>query len=455
MRQINLKSILAKILAASLVLILSVGSANAVIIADSEIEHNLSYILTPIVKAAHLDPKHLKFYIILDDDVNAFVINNDSVFINTGLLKLFNDPDVIKGVVAHELGHITSKHVMRRQIAVEEITKGAMIMSTLLGVGTILAGGGAGGVMAGAHIGQRLYMNHSRAHEGSADASAVQYLHASSNTVRGLMHLQESLLQDQASIAQHLNAYDLTHPLSQERLVPLKTALKDEEGKHYGSSQIEKNMYAMVLAKIRGFTEDPKTILSGNIMKLDPVARDYEVAIATFRQGNLNGSIQKIDKLIKESPKDPYLYELKAQFLYEFSKIRESVKYYKMAHDMVPYDKLIKVGYAIALANSLDSDHNNNDYTLALKLLNSVVEEDFKDPMVYRNLAIIYGKIGNLGYSNLMLAEEALLLGDVDDASSFARLALREAKNDNRLKLKIEDLLKSLTQLKKETKNAE
>ena len=62
--------------------------------------------------------------------------------------------------------------------------------------------------------------------------------------------------------------------------------------------------------------------------------------------------------------------------------------------------------------------------------------------MVYRNLAIAYGKLGNLGYSNLMLAEEAILLQNYVEAKKFIYNSKKYVTKDQRLLLKIEDLEK-------------
>jgi predicted Zn-dependent protease len=85
------------------------------IISDEEVETVVKKLATPIILAAGVNPEEINFYIVLDQDVNAFVYGGRNIFINTGLLTLFNDPDVLKGVIAHELGHITGGHIARRE----------------------------------------------------------------------------------------------------------------------------------------------------------------------------------------------------------------------------------------------------------------------------------------------------------------------------------------------------
>jgi ABC-type Fe3+ transport system permease subunit len=76
--------------------------------------------------------------------VNAFVYGGRNIFINTGLITLFNDPDVLKGVIAHELGHITGGHIARREEQIKRLFP-QFVFTNLLGVAAMLGGSGEGG----------------------------------------------------------------------------------------------------------------------------------------------------------------------------------------------------------------------------------------------------------------------------------------------------------------------
>ena len=52
-------------------------------------------------------------------------------------------------------------------------------------------------------------------------------------------------------------------------------------------------------------------------------------------------SIEEINSLLKDYPKDPYFIELKAQILSENGKIREAIKYYKKSLKILPKSTLI------------------------------------------------------------------------------------------------------------------
>ena len=146
---------------------------------------------TPIILAAGVNPEEINFYIVLDQDVNAFVYGGRNIFINTGLLTLFNDPDVLKGVIAHELGHITGGHIARREEQIKRLLP-QFIFTNLLGVAAMLGGSGelGGAILSGSsHSLERSMLRHSRENESSADQAAFQYLQRSHNSNAGLLKL--------------------------------------------------------------------------------------------------------------------------------------------------------------------------------------------------------------------------------------------------------------------------
>ncbi len=61
-------------------------------------------------------PLRMKFYVCSDKDFNAFAFAHNKVAINTGTLNE-SDPELLRGVVAHELGHIAHLDVTAALIA--------------------------------------------------------------------------------------------------------------------------------------------------------------------------------------------------------------------------------------------------------------------------------------------------------------------------------------------------
>jgi predicted Zn-dependent protease len=172
------------------------------LIRDAEIEGLLRLYTRPIFKAAGINPKSVKVYIINDQRINAFVAGGQRIFVNTGLLMQSDTPNEVIGVLAHETGHIAGGHLARMGVEIESASY-TQIIGMLVGLAAIAGGIAAGsseaaqagqGIMAGSKgLAQRNFLAYARGMEASADQAAMRYLTATQQSGRGMITLFEKL----------------------------------------------------------------------------------------------------------------------------------------------------------------------------------------------------------------------------------------------------------------------
>src|SRR3990167_8557881 len=176
-----------------LILFTTPAFANLSLIRDAETAKFLRALSQPIFKEAGLNSQNIKIYIVNDDSINAFVSGGQNVFINTGLIRKYNTPNALIGVIAHETGHITAGHLARSAEGAKE-AQNAMLLSYLLGIGAAISGApdaGAAVILGGSQSAQRLYMKFTRTQEEAADAHAIEYLDKMRYPADGLIKLLE------------------------------------------------------------------------------------------------------------------------------------------------------------------------------------------------------------------------------------------------------------------------
>ena len=83
------------------------------LIRDTEIEHVMRGYADPILEAAGLETNDVDFYLVADPEINAFVTGGQNIFMHTGMIVEADTPNQLKGVIAHETGHITGAHLAR------------------------------------------------------------------------------------------------------------------------------------------------------------------------------------------------------------------------------------------------------------------------------------------------------------------------------------------------------
>lgn len=439
----SLKNIFQRIYKYFFISLLSLSLLNAAnaanIISDDEVESTIKQLAAPIIKAAGMQPNEINFYVILDQEINAFVYGGRNIFINTGLITLFNDPDVLKGVIAHELGHISGGHIARREEQLKQLMP-QYIATTLLGVAAVVAGAGdaGGAIIAGSgHTLERSILRNSRENESSADQAGLRSLHGSHNSSKGLLKLLNYFQNSKRGMGE-IDPYAITHPVDSQRIAAVKSS-EAQYHDNYESSPEEKKKYSLIVAKLRGFIEPPDEIIRKNDKDLDPTARKYELAIALFRKAKISAAINKMDELIASFPSNPYFYELKGQILFESGSVSSAVNSYRKASELLPSASLIKVEYAIAIINN-KNENQKSALNEAISILQSATYKQPASPWIYRNLGIAYGKLGNLAQSNIMLAQSAILQNNYSEAKKFIYNAKRYAKNDPKTLSKIEDM---------------
>jgi len=115
-------------------------------------------------------------------------------------------------------------------------------------------------------------------------------------------------------------------------------------------------------------------------------------------------------------PDDPYLLEIKGQFLMESRQFKAATATYARAVRLAPEHALILGAYGRALLTQ-------GQIKTALKVLEKARAHDHQDTHVVRDLAQAYAKLGNRGMSSLLTAEYYAMTGRLKDAGIQAKRA--------------------------------
>jgi predicted Zn-dependent protease len=419
--------------------------ANIAIIRDREIEKFLHDLADPIFIQAGLNPKEIDIYIINDDNINAFVSDGQKVFINTGLIRKYSTPDALIGVIAHETGHIAGGHLARTSEGMED-AQGAMILSYLLGISAIAAGSvdaGSAIILGGSQSAERLMIKYTRNQEESADSLALDYLEAIKYPANGLIKVLSFFNSQMIGYKNQIDEYLLSHPISSKRIELIKERSKNQ---NFSNQKINNKLQQQMMitqAKLEGFLDSTEDLIKKYQDKNDFYAK-YVKAIAYFRKGQLEQSLQNIDSLIDENPKQGFLYDLKGQILFESSKNHQAIISYNQAIKLLSAQDsaLTKISFAIALINIEKDDQQLLE--LAIKNLKQAKKFEANNPILFKTLSSIYAKLGKKIDANLSLAEFNLLIDQHKKCLKLVDDAITEIDKDlanfQQEKLKANDL---------------
>lgn len=390
------------------------------LIRDTEIEEILHHDADPIFAAAGLDPKNVRILIVGDKSLNAFATQGLQMGLNTGLILQTENPNQLRGVIAHETGHLAGGHPIRSDEMMRAGLK-PMILTMGLGILAALAGspdGGAALIVNSQYAGALGALGYSREQESRADQAAAGFLEATGQSGRGLVEFFDNFRYQEVFDQARRYAYFRSHPLSSERIEVLRSRV--ERQPHYSAVDTPEDLaqHEIMKAKLEGFLNPQVALMKYKETDASFPAR-YARAIAYYQMKDPDRSLKLIDALIADHPDNPYLWELKGQVLFEFNRIAQAEEPQRKSVQLKPDAALLRVNLGQTLIN-LDDPAKVEEGVKELKrsLLN---EPD--NTVAWRLLAQAYDKQNKDGEARLATAEQYFSLGAVQEARVFAMRA--------------------------------
>lgn len=411
----------------SLLAVLATPARAMGFIRDAEIEKLMADYARPLLIAAGIEPERVGIALINDKSLNAFVANGQNMYIFTGLILEAEKPNMVIGVIAHEIGHITGGHLARGSEA-RANSAGPMLVATILGLGSILAGAGDIGmalITGGQQLAIRSYLTYSRGQEAAADNTALQLLEATGQSPKGIIGMMEELANQEILSEVYQDPYARSHPMSRDRVNAYVAGARNSD--HFDAEDDPKLVarHEMAKAKIYGFLDPPATTMRRYKNDESAPAR-YALAIALYRQGLQKSAINIIDGLLQEMPNNAYLYELKGQIYYETGEAAKGIEPYRKAMELLPDEPLIRIGLATCqLGVGANGGKTNRDINqAAIANLRQALRQDPNNGTAYLQLSKGYGQIDETALAQWALAEYYAAAGSAE-ASRHAQRALK------------------------------
>jgi predicted Zn-dependent protease len=396
---------------------------------DTEIEQLLRDYTRPILRTAGMEKNNIQVSIINDPTFNAFVADGRRIFVNYGALMQSQSPNQLIGVLAHETGHLAGGHLskLREQLAQAQTQ---MIVAMLLGVGAMVAGAKSGPNSGAGNIGaaaisapqeaiRRNLLSYQRQQEENADRAGVKFLTATGQSPKGMYETFQRFGSESLFAARGADPYSQSHPMPAERVRALEELARSSpywDKKDDAALQLR---HEMMRAKTSGFMEKADTVYRRYPPSNDRLPARYARAITTYLHGDLTSALAQIDALIQVQPNNPYFYELRGQALLEGARPAEAIAPLRKAVAISGGAPLIEM----LLGQAMVATNNAATTEEAIKLLRNALVRETEAPLGYSQLAMAYGRKGDLAQADLAAAQAAFLRGDNKTARELAARA--------------------------------
>jgi predicted Zn-dependent protease len=389
---------------------------------DAEVVDYLNALGNRLVSVNRGSPYQFYFFLVDDPQVNAFALPGGFIGINSGLLVAAQTESELAGVLAHEIAHITQRHIAR----IISAQKQAQVLS-LAGLAlAILAARANSDLGQAALLGsQAAYiqtaLNFTRDHEREADRFGLQTLEQAGFDPQGMATFFERLQRSTRFSESNAPSYLRTHPLTFERIADMQNRMREAPYKQVQDSP----EFQLMRAKIKAAQGNPQqsVLFFEESLKerryMSEAASRYGLVFALMRAKSYKRAIQELVALRKLVSAHPIVEALAAALYSNAGDDALALQTYRDAHKKHPGYRAIVYGYAEALLRARQPaealklvetrlQHAGADYRL--HQLRAQAYAALQKPLEqHRALAEAYYQRGNLGAAieQLILAQRS------------------------------------------------
>lgn len=363
------------------------------------------------------------FFVVMDPDINAFAGPGGYIGVNSGLILLTEAESELASVMAHEIGHVTQRHLYRQIEAASKMSI-PIVAATLAAIliGTQSPQMGQAALMAVQAGSVQFQINFTRDNEKEADRVGMQTLANSSFDPRSMPTFFERLQQSTRYYGKGVPEFLRTHPVSESRIADTRGRAETFPYRQYPDSM----GYLLTKAKLYVLATANKDAAIKHFSTLEQQGTDEQRAIARYGMGliylqNLQypAASEIFQKLLEKYPNQPQYIAALARTAMESRDYNKANQLFARAAQSFPSNDAIKIEYTRCL---LKSGKPEQAKQVLLGLPNDQKEQAF----YFQLLAQIYADLNQAGESHRYMAEYYYASGQTEDAIMQIRLATQE-----------------------------
>lgn len=418
---------------------------NFALLDDPDISQYVNGLGRQVLEAAGPQYFDYHFFIVKNDQFNAFAAPSGLIFFNSGLIKTMKSEDQLVSVMAHEVAHVVSRHIASRMAKQSKVTA----LSLLFGLASLAAGDPAltsglftGALAAGATAG----LSFSRQDEEQADRRAFDWMQSMGRAPAAMEEMLKTMRRITRYRSEQLPPYLLTHPNPEDRLHYVQSLLEQEGQAAAGQGGKSGDRFAFLRFKHRVLSDslnpnEMRTwcagiIASGKDAEEVGMAR-YGLALLSAKEMDFSGALRQMEQVRLELPGREILDIDLAVLHLEAGQAAEALKLLRPAFKRDPGD----IYAAFQLARALEQA---NDLAGAERLHLETAKALPDYAKIYYELGRLKARQGQNGASVFYLGKHYLHEGRIELAKQHLRRAEKDQTAPSALRQEAKSILERL-----------
>lgn len=365
--------------------------------------------------------QNFEFFVINDPRINAFALPGGYIGVHSGLLEATRNEDELAGVLAHEVAHVTQRHIAR---AVHANQRQSLLTTALL-LGALVAGvaGGSPDVaQAGIAVAQgtaiQQQINFTRSNEYEADRIGISALSDAGYDPHGMASFFEVMSRLQpATMEMRAPEFLRTHPVTTARIAEARTRAQEyprthsDDSTNYGVTRAR-----LIVAEYETAAEAVAYYEQRGYKKQSNIER-YGRAVAYQRAGRYEDAHRIFKSLVEDDQKVIAYHIGVGETLIDLDQYFSGGTAFDDAIELFPRNVplVIKYGEVLLRLGKAEKAH-----TLLLDMMNNVPPT----PEQVRLIARAAAEAGDSAESYYYLSEYELMTGDLIRGIRYLQQAL-------------------------------
>jgi predicted Zn-dependent protease len=396
-------------------------------------------------------PFDYRFFVVKSNQFNAFAAPAGLVFFYTGLIETMRSEDELLSVLAHEIGHVVSRHIAQRLGKSSKISA----LSLLFGIAGLALGvpGLSTGLLVGSMAtGQAINMQYSREDEEQADRLSFAWMQQMQRNPTAM----EEMLKVMRRITRYRMSTDtpqylLTHPNPEARLGYVGNLLEHDDKQKIKGFYLKTDNFDFLRFKYRilrhSSDQDKLKINCANILasstdKEQLALAKYGLALLESDSHNVDQALQYLAAVREQYPAKDILEVDQAVILIDGGRIEEAQPLLEKAFKRDPTDM-----YGVYQLAKMEMMRGKD--VRAEQLLQRVATAMPEYPQLYFDLGRIAADRGKEGVSIFYLAKYNLYLGRLKIAKQYLTRSAKDTNVPEKYRAEAKNILEKLKELEK------
>ncbi|WP_456404034.1 M48 family metalloprotease [Thiolapillus sp.] len=422
------------------------------VVTDPLLDDYINKLGDELVKHSQGLGSDFSFFLVDSPEVNAYAGPGGYIGVYTGLVLTTESESELAAVLAHEITHVTQKHLQRAWYAASNMSllQGAALIAAII-LGATAGGDAAVAASVGAQAAMKQQqINFTRQNEKEADRLGISILHDAGFDPRAMPGFFTRMGRANRSYGRELPEFLRTHPVTNSRIAD---SLGRAEKFPY-RQRPDSIRYLLLRAALReqSFTDAGqaasyfRTLLKEGRYR-NRAAAQYGLSLALLRDDQYQAASAELDKLMQDHP-DTLEYVITASHAYmEAGRKKQAIELLEKSSHKFPLSYPLQVTLA---EHYLRAGRAKEAYK-KLKLLASLQPENTQ---TFKLLARAAADLGNKAESHELMAMHYYLKGALEPALLQLKIALRVPGLDfyqtARLESRLKKVQAEVDELKKE-----